>query len=217
MAQRILPRQPRFPRLQVRQILQIVELVVAQDDRADEHEEGRVLVLDRARPKQEIDDRDLVDDRQGIHHRSIVFLREPADDDRVAVGNGDGAVDRVLLARRRQACRGLTGEAAQLDAVCELEVVVLADVGLDADRGSGLREAAQAGAGLGGAGVEDLGEGFLASPAFYASFAHKQDHVDRYRTAVEKTFKQLAECISRGAVEGQLAGPTAHSGFHRLT
>jgi glutamate-1-semialdehyde aminotransferase len=62
-----------------------------------------------------------------------------------------------------------------------------------------------------------LEKGFLASNAFYATYAHQYDHVESYLTAVEETFALLVELITRGDVEGNLKGPVAHSGFRRLT
>ncbi|MFX0195112.1 MAG: aminotransferase class III-fold pyridoxal phosphate-dependent enzyme [Candidatus Hodarchaeota archaeon] len=62
-----------------------------------------------------------------------------------------------------------------------------------------------------------LEKGFLATNAFYATFAHQDFHVDSYLTAVEDTFHFLARDIEKGRVEERLNGPVAHSGFYRLT
>jgi glutamate-1-semialdehyde aminotransferase len=62
-----------------------------------------------------------------------------------------------------------------------------------------------------------LGRGFLATTAFYASFAHKDAHVNKYLTAVDDTFRFISEAISTGAPERFLKGPVCHAGFKRLT
>jgi glutamate-1-semialdehyde aminotransferase len=62
-----------------------------------------------------------------------------------------------------------------------------------------------------------LERGFLASNAFYATYAHQDAHIDSYLAAVEETFCFLAEAIERDRVESHLKGPVAHSGFRRLT
>lgn len=62
-----------------------------------------------------------------------------------------------------------------------------------------------------------LERGFLASNAFYATYAHQDSHIDGYLAAAEETFGFLAEAIERDNVESYLKGPVAHSGFRRLT
>ena len=62
-----------------------------------------------------------------------------------------------------------------------------------------------------------LDRGFLTSTAFYASWAHKQEDVDNYLTAVEGVFTQMAEMIKENSVEDNLKGPVCHGGFKRLT
>jgi len=62
-----------------------------------------------------------------------------------------------------------------------------------------------------------LEKGFLATNAFYATYAHQAAHVESYLQSVEETFVFLAEVIEKGEVEGHLKGPVAHSGFQRLT
>jgi len=59
--------------------------------------------------------------------------------------------------------------------------------------------------------------GFLASKGFYATYAHQDEHVERYLAAVAEAFALVAEARQRGAVHQMLKGPVAHSGFHRLT
>lgn len=62
-----------------------------------------------------------------------------------------------------------------------------------------------------------LGKGFLATNAFYATYAHQDEHVKSYLSAVEETFGLLAKAIEEDNVERLLNGPVAHSGFYRLT
>ena len=61
-----------------------------------------------------------------------------------------------------------------------------------------------------------LQRGFLATTAFYASFAHKDAPVGEYLTAVDEVFALLKEAITGNSVENKLSGPVAHSGFKRL-
>lgn len=62
-----------------------------------------------------------------------------------------------------------------------------------------------------------LERGFLASGRFYASFAHRDEHVTAYLSAVRDTFTAIAEANDRGEIPRLLRGPVAHSGFQRLT
>jgi glutamate-1-semialdehyde 2,1-aminomutase len=62
-----------------------------------------------------------------------------------------------------------------------------------------------------------LEKGFLATGAFYASYSHKPEHVEKYLTAVEDAFIVLAEAIGKNDVDRRLNGPVAHAGFYRLT
>lgn len=62
-----------------------------------------------------------------------------------------------------------------------------------------------------------LEEGFLAGKAFYATFAHRDEHVARYLQAVAKVFAVIAEALERGRLRDMLGGPVAHTGFWRLT
>lgn len=62
-----------------------------------------------------------------------------------------------------------------------------------------------------------LERGFLATTAFYASFAHKDEHIKKYYQAVDEAFKIISEAINSGDPEKLLAGPICHSGFQRLT
>lgn len=62
-----------------------------------------------------------------------------------------------------------------------------------------------------------LQRGFLAGKAFYASFAHRDEHVQSYLSAVEEVFPLLASAMKTRTVEKELRGPIAHQGFGRLT
>lgn len=62
-----------------------------------------------------------------------------------------------------------------------------------------------------------LDAGYLASPQFYASFAHTNSIVERYIVACGEAFGKIAEALRKGEVERHLRGPVKHSGFQRLT
>ncbi len=62
-----------------------------------------------------------------------------------------------------------------------------------------------------------LERGFLATGAFYATYAHQDEHVDRYLAAVNEVFALLAKAMAENSVMAQLKGPVAHTGFSRLT
>jgi glutamate-1-semialdehyde 2,1-aminomutase len=62
-----------------------------------------------------------------------------------------------------------------------------------------------------------LEKGFLASTAFYASYAHKENHVSDYLRAAGECFSFIAQAVASGNPEKHLKGPVCHSGFKRLT
>lgn len=62
-----------------------------------------------------------------------------------------------------------------------------------------------------------LERGFLATGAFYASYAHQDDHIASYSAAVEESFALIAQALKANEVEKLLKGPVAHSGFYRLS
>lgn len=64
---------------------------------------------------------------------------------------------------------------------------------------------------------EMLKRGFLATNSFYASYAHKEEHVKAYLEAVDEVFELIAKASVEGNIEKYLEGPVAHSGFRRLT
>jgi glutamate-1-semialdehyde aminotransferase len=64
---------------------------------------------------------------------------------------------------------------------------------------------------------EMLKRGFLATTAFYASFAHTGRHVSQYLAAVDRTFAYIADAIASGDPCEYLKTQVCHSGFKRLT
>jgi len=62
-----------------------------------------------------------------------------------------------------------------------------------------------------------LEKGFLASRAFYATYAHQGEHVKSYLKAVTASFMTIADALKTGTLQTVLKGPIAHSGFKRLT
>lgn len=65
-------------------------------------------------------------------------------------------------------------------------------------------------------GQEMLRRGFIASDAYYASFAHKDEHIDAYLNACDEVFAIIAKSIKGNNYKELLEGPVAHSGFARL-
>lgn len=59
--------------------------------------------------------------------------------------------------------------------------------------------------------------GYLATNAFYASFAHKEDNIHKYLEAVDQVFSFLKEVGLEVDPEKHLKGRVSHSGFKRLT
>ena len=65
---------------------------------------------------------------------------------------------------------------------------------------------------------EMLSLGFLASTAFYASFAHKEENISEYLSACDVVFGKISAILnSGGSIESKLKGPVCHGGFKRLT
>jgi len=62
-----------------------------------------------------------------------------------------------------------------------------------------------------------LERGFLATTAYYASYAHKKEHVDSYLLAVEESFSIISDSIKKGNSDKYLKGSICHQGFQRLT
>lgn len=62
-----------------------------------------------------------------------------------------------------------------------------------------------------------LESGFLASTAFYATYAHQDQHVESYLEAAQEAFAVVSEALAKDTVISMLKGPVAHTGFRRLT
>lgn len=62
-----------------------------------------------------------------------------------------------------------------------------------------------------------LEKGFLATTAFYSSFAHWDEHVNKYLEAVDAAFDFISKAAKQGNPAKYLKGPVCHSGFRRLT
>ena len=60
-------------------------------------------------------------------------------------------------------------------------------------------------------------KGFLATTAFYVSYAHKAGHIAKYLEAVNEVFAFISSAIKKGKPEKYLKGPVCQSGFKRLT
>ena len=63
---------------------------------------------------------------------------------------------------------------------------------------------------------EMLKKGFLASAGFYAMYAHSFEDIDKYLTACDEVFGELSKLIAANAVEANLQGEAAKTGFARI-
>jgi glutamate-1-semialdehyde aminotransferase len=63
---------------------------------------------------------------------------------------------------------------------------------------------------------EMLHRGYLASKAFYATYAHSEAHVKHYSDDVTDVFRIIADAIKKNTVEHMIKGPVAHTGFKRI-
>lgn len=64
---------------------------------------------------------------------------------------------------------------------------------------------------------EMLKRGYIASNAFYTSYAHSPDIIHEYLENVDSVFAQISTLIcQKKTVASQLEGPVCHSGFGRL-
>lgn len=57
---------------------------------------------------------------------------------------------------------------------------------------------------------------FLATTAFYASYAHKSRHIAKYLKAVDEAFGFISRSIKKGQPQQYLKKSVCHSGFKRL-
>jgi glutamate-1-semialdehyde 2,1-aminomutase len=62
-----------------------------------------------------------------------------------------------------------------------------------------------------------LDHNILASNRFYASFAHNDQHMEKYRLAVYEVFPSIKQALQDDLIEKKLKGDIAHAGFQRLT
>lgn len=62
-----------------------------------------------------------------------------------------------------------------------------------------------------------LEKSFLATTAFYASYAHKPEIVEDYLKAADEVFGDMSKALKSSNIEKFLRGPVCHSGFKRLT
>ena len=62
-----------------------------------------------------------------------------------------------------------------------------------------------------------LEKGFLATTAFYASYAHKKNHIKKYLKAVDEAFQVIAKAVEEGDPGRYLKGRVCDAGFKRLT
>lgn len=63
---------------------------------------------------------------------------------------------------------------------------------------------------------EMLKRGFLASKAFYATYAHQSGHIDSYAAAIDEVFAFIAQGLETNDLKSLLETPVAHTGFKRL-
>lgn len=64
---------------------------------------------------------------------------------------------------------------------------------------------------------EMLKEGFLAGTGVYASLAHKEELIEKYAAACDRTFGKIGKIVSgREDITEYLEGPVCHAGFERL-
>ena len=62
-----------------------------------------------------------------------------------------------------------------------------------------------------------LEKGFLATTAFYASYAQKSENIKEYLETVDEVFGVLSQYIKEDNISDYLDTPVCHSGFSRLT
>ena len=61
-----------------------------------------------------------------------------------------------------------------------------------------------------------LEKGYLATTAFYLSYAHTDEIIDKYINACDEVFAVIAKSIKNDNYKDMLKGPVCHSGFQRL-
>jgi glutamate-1-semialdehyde aminotransferase len=63
---------------------------------------------------------------------------------------------------------------------------------------------------------ELLKKGFLASCSCYTTYAHNENMIQKYETAIEVVFRKLKDCIVNKNIDDYLEGPVLTTGFQRL-
>lgn len=58
---------------------------------------------------------------------------------------------------------------------------------------------------------------FLATTAFYASYAHKEEDIRKYLDVVDLAFSYISKALAEGEIQKHLKAPVCHRGFRRLT
>ncbi|MCX5815837.1 MAG: aminotransferase class III-fold pyridoxal phosphate-dependent enzyme [Proteobacteria bacterium] len=61
-----------------------------------------------------------------------------------------------------------------------------------------------------------LDRSFLASNLFYAMYAHKTEHIEKYLLALDAVFSEIAEAQQSNNIETKMRGNPAISGFKRI-
>ena len=64
---------------------------------------------------------------------------------------------------------------------------------------------------------EMLKKGFLATNSYYSCYAHKQENIDLYLTAVNDVFEYISKVLASGDPKDYLNGPICQTGFKRLS
>ena len=62
-----------------------------------------------------------------------------------------------------------------------------------------------------------LERGILTSKSFYATYAHKEEHVERYLGCLDEILSEILPYLETDRLEEIYKGPVAHTGFKRLT
>ena len=65
--------------------------------------------------------------------------------------------------------------------------------------------------------IRMLEQGILAGSGFYASLAHREEHVERFLKASGKVLPEVARAAETGDVLERIPNGVKHSGFSRLT
>jgi glutamate-1-semialdehyde aminotransferase len=63
---------------------------------------------------------------------------------------------------------------------------------------------------------EMLRRGIMAKDSYYATYSHKQEHLDKYRTVLDDVFLIMSKAVKNNNIESLLWGPVCQTGFKRL-